>query len=70
MTAQETLVHPVARQVLRGLRESLTIAGQVGRPVQTVNAVLHLQTACDGCIVLSRWEFGSGAVAMRYEPRR
>jgi hypothetical protein len=37
----------VARQLLRGLRESLTIAGQVGQPVEAVNAVLHhLRTAC------------------------
>jgi hypothetical protein len=42
-------------QVLRGLRESLTVAGQVGHPVEAVNAVLHhLQAACDGCIVLTR----------------
>ena len=41
MTAPETLVHAVARQLLRGLRESLTIAGQVGHPVDAVNAALH-----------------------------
>jgi hypothetical protein len=55
MTAQEVLVHAVARQLLRGLRESLTIAGQVGQPVEAVNAALyHLQAACDGCLVLTR----------------
>jgi hypothetical protein len=55
MDAQEALVHAVARQILRGLRESLTIAGQVGSPVEAVNAVLHrLQAQCDGCIVLTR----------------
>jgi hypothetical protein len=57
MTAQEALVQAVARQLLRGLRESLTIAGQVGSPVEAVNAVLHhLQIACDGCIVLT-WPY-------------
>ena len=55
MAAQEALVHAVARQLLRGLRESLTIAGQVGHPVEAVNATLHhLQAVCDGCLVLSR----------------
>ena len=55
MTAEDTFVQAVARQVLRGLRESLTIAGQVGRCVEAVNAVLRqLQVACDGCIVLTR----------------
>jgi hypothetical protein len=48
-------VHEVARQILRGLRESLTIAGQVRQPVEVVNAVLrHLQTKCDGCIELTQ----------------
>jgi hypothetical protein len=41
MAAQEALVHAVARQILRGLRESLTIAGQIGQPVEAVNAALH-----------------------------
>jgi hypothetical protein len=55
MTVQETLVQAVAREILRGLRESLTIAGQVGHPVETINTVLHhLRAACDGCIVLTR----------------
>jgi len=55
MAAQEALVHAVARQLLRGLRESLTIAGQVGQPVEAVNAALHhLQAGCDGCLVLSQ----------------
>ena len=55
MDAQEALVHAVARQILRGLRESLTIAGQVGSPVEAVSAVLHrLQAQCDGCLVLSQ----------------
>ena len=30
----------VARQILLGLRESLTIAGQLGRPVEEVNNAL------------------------------
>lgn len=45
----------VARQLLLGLRESLSIAGQIGQPVEIVNAALaRLQTACGGCIVLTR----------------
>jgi hypothetical protein len=45
----------VARQILLGLRESLTIAGQLGRPVEVVNeALTSLRDACDGCIVLTR----------------
>jgi hypothetical protein len=55
MTAQEVLIHAVARQRLHGLRESQTIASQVGHPLESVNAVLHhLQAACDGCIELTR----------------
>jgi hypothetical protein len=55
MTTQETVMRSVARQLLRGLRESLTISGQIGHPIEDVNAALHhLQTACDGCIVLTR----------------
>jgi hypothetical protein len=55
MATQETLVHAVVRQILRGLRESLTIAGQLGQPVEAVNAALHrLQAGCDGCLVLSQ----------------
>jgi hypothetical protein len=37
MAAQEALVHAVARQILRGLRESLTIAGLVGQLVVAVS---------------------------------
>jgi hypothetical protein len=45
----------VARQILLGLRESLTIAGQLGRPVEVVNEALSgLRDACDGCIALTR----------------
>ena len=45
----------VARQILLGLRESLTIAGQLGRPVEVVNvALVSLRDACDGCIALTR----------------
>ena len=55
MAAPEILVHAVARHLLRGLRESLTIASQVGQPVEAVNAALHhLQAGCDGCLVLSQ----------------
>jgi hypothetical protein len=45
----------VARQILLGLRESLTIAGQLGRPVEDVNeALASLRDACDGCLALMR----------------
>ena len=45
----------VAWQILLGLRESLTIAGQLGRPVAEVNDALSgLRDACDGCIALMR----------------
>ena len=55
MTAQEALIPAVARHLLRGLRESLTIAGQLGPPLAAVNAALHhLQAACAGCIELSQ----------------
>jgi hypothetical protein len=65
MAAQETVTHAVARQVLRGLRESLTIAGQVGHPVVAVNTALHqLQTACDGCIELTRPYAGEDRVVV------
>ena len=47
--------HAVARLILLGLRESLTIAGQLGRPVEVVNDTLtNLRDACDGCIALTR----------------
>ena len=45
----------VTRQILLGLRESLTIAGQLGRPVEVVNeALTGLRDACNGCIALRR----------------
>jgi hypothetical protein len=45
----------VAWQILLGLRESLTIAGQLGRPVEDVNdALASLRDACDGCFTLMR----------------
>jgi hypothetical protein len=45
----------VARQILLGLRESLTIAGQLGRSVEEVNdALISLRDACDECITLTR----------------
>jgi hypothetical protein len=65
MDAQEALVHAVARQILRGLRESLTIAGQVGHPVAAVNTALHqLQVQCDGCIVLTRPYVGEDRIVV------
>jgi hypothetical protein len=45
----------VARQILLGLRESLTIAGHLGSPVEVVNeALIGLRDTCDGCIALTR----------------
>jgi hypothetical protein len=55
----------VARQILLGLRESLTIAGQLGKPVEVVNdALTLLRDACDGCIVLTRPYPGEPRVAV------
>jgi hypothetical protein len=45
----------VARKVLLGLRKSLTIEGQLRRPVEGVNdALARLRDACEGCIVLTK----------------
>lgn len=45
----------VARQLLLGLRESLSIAGRIRQPVEAVNAALaRIQTGCGGCIILTR----------------
>jgi hypothetical protein len=45
----------VGRQILLRLRESLTIAGQLGRPVGVVkDTFTRLRDACDGCIALAR----------------
>jgi hypothetical protein len=45
----------VARQIVLGVRESLTIAGQLGRPVEDVSDTLaSLRGARDACIVLTR----------------
>jgi hypothetical protein len=47
------LPHAVARQLLLGRRESLTIAGELGVPVDAVNeALLRLRDLCDSCISL------------------
>jgi hypothetical protein len=55
MSARPTLEQAVARQILLGVRESLTIAGQVGRPIEVVNdALVSLRDACDGCVALAR----------------
>jgi hypothetical protein len=43
----------VARQLLLGRRESLTIAGELGVPVAAVNeALLQLSNGCNQCITL------------------
>jgi hypothetical protein len=48
-----SLPHAVAREILLGRRESLTIAGELGVPVAVVNeALLRLQDLCHGCISL------------------
>jgi hypothetical protein len=56
MANEETdplLPHAVARQLLVGRRESLTIAGELGVPVTAVNeALLRLRDLCNGCITL------------------
>ena len=65
MSAPEAVMHAVARQLLRGLRESLTIAGQVGHPIEVVNAALdQLQAACDGCIVVTKPYAGESRVVV------
>jgi hypothetical protein len=47
------LPHAVARQLLLGRRESLTIAGELGVPVAAINeALLHLRDLCNRCITL------------------
>src|SRR5215211_922376 len=43
----------VARELLLGRRESLTIASELGVPVVAVNdALVQLRDLCDGCIAL------------------
>jgi hypothetical protein len=45
----------VARQLLLGLRESLTIAGRLGSSVEAViEALVHLQDTCKRCLTLTR----------------
>ncbi len=66
MAAQEVFVHVVAYQVLRGLRGRLTIAGQVGRPIEADNDLLcQLQAACDGCIELTPVRTASSSPSWR-----
>ena len=49
------LPHAVARQLVLGRRESLTIAGELGVSVAAVNAALfQLRHLCDGCIRLQQ----------------
>ena len=50
-----SLEQAIAWQLLLGVRESLTIASQLGKPVEAVNdALASLQDACDGCLALTR----------------
>ena len=50
---EPALPHAVARQILLGRRESLTIVGKLGVPVAAVNeALLRLRDLCDGCLRL------------------
>jgi hypothetical protein len=47
--------HIVARQLLLGLRERLTIAARLGSSVEVVNeALVHLQETCERCLTLTR----------------
>ena len=49
------LPHAVARQLVLGRRESLTIAGELGVSVDAVNdALLQLRERCHGCIRLQQ----------------
>jgi hypothetical protein len=53
------LPHVVARYLLLGRRESLTIAGELGVPVAAVNeALLRLRHLRDGCVRLQRPQAG------------
>jgi hypothetical protein len=53
--ADEQVMHAVARQLLLGFRESLTIAGQLGERSEVVNAaLLRLCADCGGCIRLTQ----------------
>jgi hypothetical protein len=55
MTASDALVAAVTRHLLLVVRESLTIAGEVGRPVEAVHAILdRLEAECDSGIALTR----------------
>ncbi len=50
---EPSLPHAMARRILLGRRESLTIAGELGVPMAAVNeALLRLRSQCRGCISL------------------
>jgi hypothetical protein len=53
--SEAQIIQAVARQLLLGFRESLTIAGQLGYRPEVVNAALvRLRAECDGCILLTQ----------------
>jgi hypothetical protein len=53
------LPHAVARLLVLGRRESLTIAGELGVSVAAVNeALLRLRDRCHGCIRLQQPDGG------------
>jgi hypothetical protein len=55
MAGHEAVMRAVVHQLLLGLRESLTIADQIGQPIEVVNAALErLQDECEGCITMAR----------------
>jgi hypothetical protein len=55
MSTREISASAVARQLLLGLRESLTIASQLGSSAEAVNeALVRLRDRCGGCLALAR----------------
>lgn len=55
MSTDPTLAQAVARQLLLGRRESLTIASHLHCSVEAVNAALQaLRADCDDCIALTQ----------------
>ena len=71
MAEELSLRRAVARQLLLGVRESLTIAGRLGRPVGAVNAALErLWADCDACIALTRPCAGEARFSVAVVSRR
>jgi hypothetical protein len=54
-TTEPALLAAIARQILLGARESVTIASRLGRPAAVVNAaLLPLRARCGGCIAVTQ----------------